>query len=128
MEDVMNENAIDADVIITAVQTLLMLGLTIGGAVYAWRKGKSADRTVTMNIQLLEYNERIQNRLHAQYEASHAQTKHAIKLAALALKVIAPLTPLTSDDAAASLLEEIISPDDEDTQEFTVSTEPEEGE
>jgi len=88
-------------VLVTAVIVLLVLR----------RDGpKKADDTLTLQLQMhqnnRDYMER-QERMFRELSTSHQQM---ITLAGRALEIVAPLTPIKSDDAAARYLDDIRTP------------------
>ena len=95
---------------LTTVFTLgIALAALVISVITAVRKGSSVDAAVADKLAKM-HDPQVLDRLEAAYQTANAPVVQLVNTVAALLKVVAPFTPIKSDDAAAKLLEDIQTP------------------
>lgn len=68
------------------------------------------DSTVVTGLSDFQSNREVMDRLERAYQNSGDIQKHALEALVSALHLVAPLTPIASDDAAVAVLDDITQP------------------
>lgn len=100
------EPLIDNDTIL-AIGALLLAGVSV---VVSLTRGGSLDKSLTVQLQLIQSNREAMTAYERQYLETSVTVRQVFDTLTTIVRAIAPLTPITTDDTLGDTLEDVRTP------------------